>query len=275
MTNWFIIQDLQSFSEHPDWIGCELKEDSEEPIHGQFKNVKKGDKVAYYGKGDKVIAGIFEVLSDKMEVIQDDPYWTGPMGIYRLKPISLPPEGQQLDFKKLLFTNGVTFQLFPEKSQWGHVLWNHYIYALSDQDLQIIQKHISDSQFLTTPDEGVEEKIIIERLGSPFETANLLFEPIDEMGVVYLFASYHRKLGFPYVVRLRSRFPDATVITSRGETKTAELEFRAVNFLNQGHPLDGCDFIVCWENDWEDAPENAPSIISLKVALADIFAPRR
>jgi len=40
-----------------------------------------------------------------------------------------------------------------------------------------------------------------------------------------------------------------------------EFEFKASNFNEHGHDPDGCDFIVCWINDWPDCPI---TIIELK-----------
>lgn len=276
MVNWFIIQSLESYSQHPDWIGCELKENSNEPIHKQFKTIKKGDRVVYYATGDKVVVGVFLVVSNRMEVIHGDKYWLDPVGIFRLKPESMPPDGRYLDFKRLLFTDKITFQLFPDKDRWRYVVWNHYIYQLSASDLALIRRALTDSQFLTKVDfQESEVKVLANRLGAPVESASLLFEPIDEMGVVYLFAGYHKRLGFPFVVRLRSKFPDAYVIDSNGDQKTIELQFKASDFERDGHPLDGCDYIICWENDWEDAPKGSPKIIPLREALSDIFTLRR
>lgn len=281
MPNWFIIQSLQSYSEHQDWIGCALKEDTEDPIHGLFRRIRKGDKVVYYATGDKVVVGVFEVVSDEMQIVHGDKYWSDPIAIYRLRQFTMPPKGKYLDFKKLLFSKGNSFELFPDKENWRYVLWNHYIHQLSNKDLSTIQKSLSDSRFLMTTENGEavnskdQEKVITDRLGSPFGTAGLLYEPIDEMGVVYLFANYHKRLGFPFVVRLRDKFPDARVIDSHGDTKTIELEYRASNFIVHKHPLNGCDYVICWENDAEIGKRNSgPRVIALKEALSDLLTLR-
>lgn len=272
MANWFIIQSLESYSQHPDRIGSSLKEGSSEPKHGLFKEIKRGDKIAYYATGDMVIVGIFEVISESMEVMKDDKDW-GTLGVYRIKPDVLPKDGEFVDFKSLLYSPDVSLELFPEKDKWRYKIWNHYIHRLSDNDLATIRGSIVDLKH-TIKSDLTEPKVLTERLGIPVETANLLFEPIDEMGVVYIFASYHRKLGFPFIVRMRKRFPDVTAIDTRGEVKRIELEYRASNFAQHGHPPEGCDFLVCWENDWEEAPLDKLKIIPLKEVLADIFKPR-
>jgi hypothetical protein len=33
-----------------------------------------------------------------------------------------------------------------------------------------------------------------------------------------------------------------------------EFEFESRNFRDHGHPLTGCDVIVCWHHNWDDCP---------------------
>lgn len=101
----------------------------------------------------------------------------------------------------------------------------------------------------------------------PLHSLGVLFEPEYEQEVVYLFAVLHRDLGFPYVLKLRTDFPGAVVIDKNRETKSIEFELRASDFLQHGHPKDGCDFIVCWENDLEEPIEGMPKILSLKESI--------
>lgn len=102
----------------------------------------------------------------------------------------------------------------------------------------------------------------------PLHPLGALFEPECEQEVVYLFAVLHRDLGFPYVLKLRTNFPDAVVIDKNREIKNIEFELRASDFIQHGHPKDGCDFIVCWENDLEEPIEGMPKILSLKEFVA-------
>jgi hypothetical protein len=98
----------------------------------------------------------------------------------------------------------------------------------------------------------------------PLHSLGALFEPSCEQEIVYLFSVLHRDLGFPYVLKMRTEFPDAVVIDKDRETKTIEFEVNATDFIVHGHPKEGCDFIVCWENDLEELDEDMPEIISLK-----------
>ncbi len=108
----------------------------------------------------------------------------------------------------------------------------------------------------------------VEKRIGPLHQLGVLFEPECEQEVVYLFAVKHRDLDFPYVLKLRSEFPDAVVIDKNRETKTIEFELRASDFIRHGHPKDGCDFVVCWENDLEEPDDDMPKILSLKELIA-------
>ena len=74
------------------------------------------------------------------------------------------------------------------------------------------------------------------------------------MGVVSLFAQYAQGLGF-VIMEIQAPFPDATLYEiSSGELVRAEFEFMARNFKSHGHDPDGCDLIICWENNWHECP---------------------
>jgi len=80
--------------------------------------------------------------------------------------------------------------------------------------------------------------------------------PENEQGVVYLFADYarHNRLK---VSRIQASYPDAVVRRrdATGEKSfRIEFEFRASNFRLHRHDPKKVDWIVCWENDWPDAP---------------------
>jgi len=97
----------------------------------------------------------------------------------------------------------------------------------------------------------------------PLHSLGILFEPEYEQEVVYLFAVFHRELGFPYIIKIRNEFPDAWVMDKNRNVKRIEFEVRASDFVQHKHDKKGCDFIVCWENDLENN-EDLPSIIALK-----------
>jgi len=113
------------------------------------------------------------------------------------------------------------------------------------------------------------------RIPKPTSMARMLFSPVNELGVVALFAMYHRELGFPYILKIGSEFPDAVVIDKNGGVKKVEFELLASNFIAHNHDPDECDYIVCWENDLaegedERARELVRKVIALKERLGQI-----
>ncbi|MEX2172815.1 MAG: hypothetical protein WD872_00550 [Pirellulaceae bacterium] len=97
--------------------------------------------------------------------------------------------------------------------------------------------------------------------GEPIDFRGLRHAPINEQGVVYLFGMVSRELGF-YIESVQVGFPDCEgkYLHDRRRSLWAkariEFEFRASNFQQHGHDPNGCDFIVCWENDWPNCPLN-------------------
>jgi len=89
----------------------------------------------------------------------------------------------------------------------------------------------------------------------PLEGAALRFAPQNELGVVYLFSSMAKRLGLSSVEIIRPGFPDCIAFqrTSKGEKRVRiEFEYKSRNFNHDPHK---CDWIVCWEDNWPDAPE--------------------
>lgn len=79
-------------------------------------------------------------------------------------------------------------------------------------------------------------------------------KPVNEMGVVSLFAQYSQGLGY-VIMEIQAAFPDALVYEiATGKMLRVELEFRAKNFKLHGHDPQGCDLVVCWENNWPECP---------------------
>lgn len=263
---WWIIQSLESYEQHSDLIGCGLKNETDQPIHGKFSKIRRGDHIVYYATGDKVIVGIFEAVS-QMSLRKDDAEWEDS-AVYQIKPVIMPTTGFFLDWKKLLYEPTISFDLFPKKKRWTYKIWKHYIHPLSQADYETIKNAVLSRKFEARIE--VEEKTISERLGPAFGIIDLLFEPVDEMGVVYLFARHHREIGFPFIVKLRRKYPDAIAIDTKGERKLIELEFRSSDF---NHDPKGCDYIVCWIDDLEDnIKKKLPQIIDLRKALSNIYS---
>lgn len=81
--------------------------------------------------------------------------------------------------------------------------------------------------------------------------------PVNEMGVVCLFTEWARKHHVRIEV-IQAAFPDCIAwMRAGGEEKRIRIEFeyRSRNFRSHKHDPEGCDWIVCWEHDWADCPE--------------------
>jgi hypothetical protein len=88
------------------------------------------------------------------------------------------------------------------------------------------------------------------------EGAPLRYAPTNELGVVFLFSHLCRRMQL-HVESVQAGFPDCIAFQRVGGKERRiriEFEFRSSNFRAHGHPLDGCDWIVCWEHDWPGVP---------------------
>jgi len=94
--------------------------------------------------------------------------------------------------------------------------------------------------------------------GPPMMTAGpLVYAPTNEAGVMVLFGAVAREQGFA-ITRMQAAFPDCEAMhevePERWVPKKMELEWESRNFLMHGHPVDGCDMIVCWKHNWPECP---------------------
>jgi len=117
-----------------------------EPWFKQFAEIHKGDRIVYYATRDKVIVGIFDVVSDIM-YLTDDPHWKEDM-VYRIKPAEMPPEGFYLDFKKVVDTKSVNFDLFPKKKNWYAYLQGKVCRKLTERDYLIVKDYLKNTEYL-------------------------------------------------------------------------------------------------------------------------------
>jgi len=93
--------------------------------------------------------------------------------------------------------------------------------------------------------------------GAPLTWGPLTFAPTHEGGVIFLFGTMARDLGFA-VSRIQPGFPDCEAMREvrKGQWQYTRIEFEleSRNFLVHDHPVAGCDVIVCWNHNWEDCP---------------------
>lgn len=107
--------------------------------------------------------------------------------------------------------------------------------------------------------------------GAPMMTTPMAFCPTNEAGVAVLFGAVARELGFA-IMKVQNGFPDCEAMREvepgRCQRKRIEFEFLSRNFLAHLHPLDGCDMIVCWENNWIESPIE---VLELKSAVEELI----
>ena len=96
-------------------------------------------------------------------------------------------------------------------------------------------------------------------LGAPTQLPGLAHEPINEMGVLVLFAMLSRQLGF-ILDSVQAAFPDLLarmeVQPGRWQPVRIEVEYLSSSFRRHGHDARQCDLIVCWRHDWKNCPPN-------------------
>ena len=116
------------------------------------------------------------------------------------------------------------------------------------------------------PAEGFKliDTIQMHETGGILGVRGIVYEPINEQGVILLFAALCHDLGF-MIEGIRSSFPDALLRrkNSKGTWSScrAEFEFKSSNFKLHKHNPSQCHMIICWENDWADCPLE---VLSLK-----------
>ena len=78
-----------------------------------------------------------------------------------------------------------------------------------------------------------------------------LYEPTNEQEVVGLFLTLMPLLRSTWSIkRLQGDFPDGTFCETAHNTDIrAEFEYLASHFFDHRHDPNGCDLIICWEND--------------------------
>jgi hypothetical protein len=140
-------------------------------------------------------------------------------------------------------------------------------FALRKWGLEVIEDEIEKTE---------SEKVLLtsERkrsiAGDPINFKGLIYGPLNENGVIFLFSKIHDKLGIN-IEAIQPSFPDA-----KGRRKARkgwediwiEFEYKSSHFKIHNHDPKECDVIVCWEHDWNDCPieviELKKEIVGLK-----------
>jgi hypothetical protein len=108
--------------------------------------------------------------------------------------------------------------------------------------------------------------------GEPLDFPTLRHEPVNEQGVVLLFGMVAKHLGY-VVESVQAGFPDCEakrqIAPRRWQCVNLEFEFESRNFRDHGHPLTGCDVIVCWHHNWPDCPAHI-EVLELSTLLKSL-----
>jgi hypothetical protein len=121
----------------------------------------------------------------------------------------------------------------------------------------------------------VKPKLLLDRpvYGRPLTPPGLAHEPVNEMGVVYLFGLLGHRMDY-VVTRIQSEFPDCEafreVAPGRWQRVRIEFEFESRNFLLHKHDPKKCDVIVCWKHNWAECPANI-EVIELSSILKQLM----
>jgi len=87
----------------------------------------------------------------------------------------------------------------------------------------------------------------------------LVYAPINEQGVVFLFGKVAHEFGM-YVELIRSGYPDCVAKRYIGKDQwediKIEFEFKSSDFIKHKHKVEDVGMIVCWEHDWQDCPKS-------------------
>lgn len=99
-----------------------------------------------------------------------------------------------------------------------------------------------------------------ETIGDSLEKYNigLIEGPVNEQGVVFLFAKIHKLIGFPLVEKPQQKFPDCRATCERAPHKNKrvniEFKYKSSTTFKGGRSIeeyvkkDIC-YLICWEND--------------------------
>jgi len=95
--------------------------------------------------------------------------------------------------------------------------------------------------------------------GNPLPLAEFRHEPVNEQGVVLLFGMLAKNLGY-MIEAAQKGFPDCEakrqIAPGRWQRVRIEFEYESKNFYEHGHPVSGCDVIVCWRHNWDECPKH-------------------
>jgi hypothetical protein len=110
-------------------------------------------------------------------------------------------------------------------------------------------------------------------VGELINFRGMVWAPVNEQGVVFLFGKIAHELGM-YVEVVRPGYPDciAKRYIGKGRWQEVRIEFEFKSSSFKGHDPAECDILVCWLNDWKNCPESIEIIdLSEEIKKLDNF----
>jgi len=118
---------------------------------------------------------------------------------------------------------------------------------------------------------SLKKRKAIALVGPPINFRGLMYAPVNENGVIFLFSKVAEDLGIK-VEGIQVAFPDAfgkRYEKNKGYPVTIEFEYKSSAYKRHGHPEEGCDLLVCWEHDWKQCPMQVIELKSLIKKLSN------
>jgi predicted RNA-binding protein len=275
------------------WLSLFTPQTWEESQRYEFKVIgfreSRGKIVSKIEPGDFIIAyitklsrfsGIFKVISkpykDEEKAKQ---IWKGDKFPWLVDVQAII----KLDFVHAVPKNEILPQI-SVGSKWGGIVRGSPA-SIPNEDGEKIRKILEESKEsgLEYPITGkvskTSRKFSIkskQEYGIPMHFRGLRHAPLNEQGVVYLFALVAKDLGFT-VEAIGTSFPDCEAMRridrkgDRWQRVRIEFEYYSSDFKKHGHPVEGCDIIVCWKHDWEDCPIEVIELSDVIKKLGAVF----
>lgn len=139
-------------------------------------------------------------------------------------------------------------------------------FGLREWGLEVIQDEINKAESEKALPASERKRSIV---GDPINFEGLIYGPLNENGVIFLFSKIHDRLGIN-LEAIQPGFPDAKGrrrIRKGWEDVWIEFEFKSSHFKTHNHDIKECDVIVCWEHDWKDCPIE---VIELKTRIEEL-----
>ena len=126
-------------------------------------------------------------------------------------------------------------------------------FGLREWGIDVIEEEMEKEERLKKLQPTDRKRSIV---GDPINFEGLIYGPLNENGVIFLFSKIHEQLGIK-IEAVQASFPDA-----KGRRKTSkgwediwiEFEYKSSQFKVHKHDPNECDIIVCWEHDWKGCP---------------------